>query len=76
MEVGRYYEITCFNLMVLQKKKMETEIKIGFLSQQKMRIVSQTFGKKISFPIKHSPVEEIQGASCHLNVIDSSSHFG
>ena len=40
-----------------------------------MRIVSQSFGKNIFFPIKHSPIEEVQGASSHLNVIDSSSHL-
>lgn len=54
----------------------ETEEEWGFCHGQKMRIVSQSFGKNIFLPIKPSPIEEVQGASSHLNVIDSSSHFG
>lgn len=55
-------------------KKMETEEEWGFVTV-KMRIVSQSFDKNIVFLIKHFPIE-VQGASSHLNVIDSSTHFG
>lgn len=55
-------------------KKTETEEEWGFVTV-KMRIVSQSFGNSIVFLIKHFPIE-VQSASSHLNVTDSSSHFG